>query len=50
MSIVEICNLALGRAGITDSIMNLDTEQSVPALWCKANFAAARDALLRDFP
>ena len=49
-SMVEICNLALSKAGITDSIMNLDTEQSVPALWCKANFAPARDEVLRDFP
>ena len=49
-SMVEICNLALSKAGITDSIMNLDTEQSETALWCKANFAPARDAVLRDFP
>ena len=49
-SVVEICNMALSKAGVTDLIMNLDTEQSVPALWCKINFAPARDTVLRDYP
>ena len=49
-SVVEICNMALSKAGITDSIMNLDTEQSTSALWCKIYFAPARDTVLRDYP
>ena len=49
-SVVEICNMALSKAGITDSIMNIDTEQSTSALWCRINFAPARDAVLRDYP
>jgi hypothetical protein len=49
-SVIEICNMALGKAGITDTITNLDTEQSVEALWCKVNYPIARDSVLRDFP
>ena len=49
-SVIEICTMALGTAGITDTIANIDTEQSVEALWCKTNYGIARDAVLRDFP
>ena len=49
-SIVGICNIALGRAGITDQIANIDTEQSVPALWCKTHYQDCLDRVLRDFP
>ena len=49
-SVIEICNMALGKAGITETIANIDTEQSVEALWCKTNYGIARDAVLRDFP
>lgn len=49
-SVIEICNMALGKAGITDTITNIDTEQSVEALWCKVNYPIARDSVLRDFP
>ena len=49
-SVIEICNIALGKAGITETIANIDTEQSVEALWCKTNYGIARDSVLRDFP
>ena len=49
-SVVEICNMALSKAGVTDLITNLDTEKSVEALWCQVNYGPARDEVLRDYP
>lgn len=46
---VEICNMALGLVGVSQTITSLD-ESSNEARQCKRFFAPDRDVVLRDFP
>lgn len=46
-SIVQICNMALGNIGISQTIASLD-EKSKEAATCKRYYEQARDELLRD--
>ena len=46
---VQICNVALGRVGVSQFIDNIDTEKSKPAGICRVNFDTSRDRALREF-
>lgn len=48
-SIVEICNIALARIGITMAITSLD-ERSKEAIQCKLFYEMVRDKVLGDAP
>jgi hypothetical protein len=47
---VDICNMALGRLGISQFIGNLETERSNEAGTCRIFYESARDRVLEDFP
>lgn len=49
MTEVEICNVALGRVGVTAYINSL-TEDTAEARACKVSYPQARDALLEACP
>jgi hypothetical protein len=49
ISVVQICNIALSRVGITRTIASLD-EDSQEASTCNLLFEPTRDALLRSYP
>lgn len=46
---VEICNLALGRVGVSQTITSL-SEPSAEAVACNRFYALTRDTVLRGFP
>lgn len=48
-SVVQLCNLALSRIGISQSITSL-SEASTKAQLCNLHYDAARDAVLEAFP
>jgi len=49
VSDVDICNMALGRIGHSETILSL-SERSKAAQACARFYAASRDFVLRDFP
>lgn len=49
-AVVDICNMALGRLGISTFIANLETERSNEANVCRVFYETARDRVLEDFP
>jgi hypothetical protein len=50
MDTTLICNMALGRIGISQFIANLETEQSNEARVCRVFFEATRDRVLQAMP
>lgn len=50
MTTTELCNIALGRLGISIFIANLETEQSNEARVCRIFYDTVRDRVLEDFP
>jgi hypothetical protein len=47
---VEICNMAIGRLGISQFIASLETEQSNEARVCRVFFDNTRDRVLQEMP
>ena len=50
VSVVDICNFALGHLGISKQIANIDSERSVEALACRRFYEIARNDMMREFP
>jgi hypothetical protein len=46
----DVCNLALMRMGVSQSLTNVDTDGTREALSCLVVFDKERDFVLRDFP
>jgi hypothetical protein len=46
----DVCNLALMRMGVSQSLTNVDTDGTREALSCLVVFDKERDYVLRDFP
>lgn len=46
----DICNIALGRIGVSKTIADLDTEQSKEARLCRMYYRLARDEVLERVP